>query len=82
MSAELLPAVLAALYRLGRLKVKEADVARERFIEFRGEDHTIVLDRDGNWSIYRGGDNDELTDLTEKERDYINDWVYDWRAGN
>jgi len=54
---------------------------REWFHVFRGEDHTIIVDSDGNWSIYRGGDNNELTDLTEKERDELNDYVYDRRSG-
>lgn len=59
-------------------------MSRERLITFRGEDHTIVVDRGGNWSIYRGGDTDEVpfTSLTEEEQTYLNDYVYDWRAGN
>jgi hypothetical protein len=59
--------------------------SRERVIEFRGEDHTLVIhDSSGNWSIYRGGDSDEVpfTSLTPEEQDYLNDYVYDWRAGN
>lgn len=58
-------------------------MSRERLITFRGEDHTIVVDRDGNWSIYRGGDCDEVpfTSLTEEEQNYLNDYVHDWRTG-
>ena len=57
---------------------------RERVITFRGEDHTITVDREGNWSIYRGGDCDEIPHerLTEEEFTWISDYVYDWRAGN
>lgn len=56
---------------------------RERVISFRGEDHTIVVhDGDGNWSLYRGADCNEVTDLSPKEVDELNDYVYDWRAGD
>ena len=59
-------------------------MSRERVITFRGEDHTITLDREGNWSIYRGGDSDEIpfTSLTEAEQNELNDYVYDWRTGS
>lgn len=55
----------------------------ERVITFRGEDHTLVMDGDGNWSIYRGGDSDEIPfdSLSEEEQTFLNDYVYDWRAG-
>jgi hypothetical protein len=56
---------------------------RERVITFRGEDHTVVIhDAQGNWSIYRGGDQNELTDLTPAEEDELNNYVYDWRSGD
>lgn len=60
-------------------------MSRERLITFRGEDHTLVInDSEGNWSIYRGGDTDEVpfTSLTEEEQNYLCGYVYDWRAGN
>ena len=54
---------------------------RERVITFRGEDHTVVIhDAQGNWSIYRGGDQNELTDLTPAEETELNNYVYDWRT--
>jgi hypothetical protein len=58
---------------------------RERVIEFRGEDHTLVIhDAHGNWSIYRGGDCVEVpfTSLTEEEQNELCEYVHDWRAGD
>jgi hypothetical protein len=60
-------------------------VSRERVIEFRGEFHTVVIhDTEGNWSIYRGGDSNEIPfeSLTEKEQQDLCDFVYDWRSRN
>ena len=60
-------------------------MSKERVVTFRGEDHTIVIhDAEGNWSIYRGGDSDEIpfTSLTEAEQNELNDYVYNWRTGS
>jgi hypothetical protein len=56
-------------------------VSRERVITFRGEDHTLcITDAEGNWVVYRGGDRHEVSDLTEEEIDWINNYVHDWRT--
>lgn len=56
---------------------------KERVITFRGVDHTLMIDGDGNWSLYLGGDNDPIDEstLTERELNWIYDYIYDWRAG-
>lgn len=52
----------------------------ELLVSFRGEDHTILVDLHGGWSIYRGGDNNEIMNLTTNEFNQLNDYVYDRRT--
>jgi len=52
-------------------------MARDRIITFRGEDYTLCTDASGNWSLYRGGDNNEVTDLTEEETERIDQIIFD-----
>jgi hypothetical protein len=57
-------------------------MTRERTFTFRGQDFTLCLDADGNWTLYEGGSCDPVDEstLTDEEVQKINDYVYDWRT--
>jgi len=52
-------------------------MARDRLFTFRGIDHTLITDADGNWSLYVFGSNDPVEDLTPEEEQQINDIIHD-----